>query len=239
MIEGLTALITSQGWLAPAWYVAGFLLAAIVPVIPTPLIAALGGTAFGTVPAILYGLVGLALGAGLALLLSRQLGRRVMRVLIPEKVWREWEVLLGIRSLAAWFAVFLVLNMDIAVMAAGLSSLSARSLWLTAMAARLPWLIVAAWAGETLLVNDAALILVALVMVPVVWGLNRVRPALRRRLARWAEAKQPRDLAGVDPAVAIGPRDGSGDSRAEPPDPAQDDAGALRGDGSDPVHGRS
>lgn len=239
MIEGLTTLITSQGWLAPAWYVAGFLLAALVPVIPTPLIAALGGSAFGTVPAILYGMIGLALGAGLALLLSRQLGRRVMRVLVPEKVWSEWEVLLGIRSLPAWFAVFLVLNMDIAVMVAGLSSLSARSLWLTAMAARLPWLVVAAWAGETLLVNDAALILVGLVLVPVVWGLNRVRPALRRRLARWADAQPPGEPAAVDVDAARA----SGDPGADPvaaPSPSEPRAAeSPLPDGSDPLQRRS
>jgi uncharacterized membrane protein YdjX (TVP38/TMEM64 family) len=189
MIEGLTSLITSQGWLAPAWYVAGFLLAAVVPVIPTPLIAALGGTAFGTVAAILYGLIGMAAGAALALLIARQLGRRVMRAVVPESVWAEWEVLLGIRSLAMWFLIFLVLNMDVAVMAAGLSSLSARAVWVTAMLARLPWLIAAAWAGEVLLVNDAALILVALLLIPLVWGLNKLRPMVRHRLASWAEQR--------------------------------------------------
>jgi len=190
MIDGLTTLITSQGWLAPAWYVVGFLLAALVPIIPTPLIAALGGTAFGTVPAILYGLVGMALGAGLALTIARQLGRRVIRRIVPERVWNEWESLLGVRSLWMWFVIFLVLNLDIAVMAGGLSSLSARSLWLTAMAARLPWLVAAAWAGEVLLVNDAALILVALAMIPILWGMNKVRPEVRRRLARMAERDQ-------------------------------------------------
>lgn len=201
MIEGLTSLITSQGWLAPAWYVAGFLLAALVPIIPTPLIAALGGTAFGTVPAILYGLVGMALGAGLALTIARQLGRRAMRRIVPERVWNEWEALLGVRSLWMWFVIFLVLNLDIAVMAGGLSSLSARSLWLTAMAARLPWLVAAAWAGEVLLVNDAALILVVLVMIPVLWGMNRVRPAIRRSLARMAQREQAGSAGAHDPAA--------------------------------------
>jgi uncharacterized membrane protein YdjX (TVP38/TMEM64 family) len=214
MIEGFTSLITSAGWLAPLWYVAGFLFAALVPIVPTPLIAALGGTAFGTVPAILYGLVGMALGAGLALLIARQLGRRVMRAVVPQKVWAEWEVLLGVRSLGVWFVIFLVLNMDIAVMAAGLSSLASRSVWMTAMLARLPWLIAAAWAGEVLLVNDAALILVGLVVIPIMWGLNRLRPAIRHRLARWAEdslADPPSEpTAGPGPTSAhVGGREGS------------------------------
>jgi uncharacterized membrane protein YdjX (TVP38/TMEM64 family) len=205
MIEGFTSLITSAGWLAPLWYVAGFLFAAVVPVVPTPLIAALGGTAFGTVPAILYGLVGMALGAGLALLIARQLGRRVIRAVVPQEVWAEWEVLLGVRSLGVWFVIFLVLNMDVAVMAAGLSSLAARSVWATAMLARLPWLIAAAWAGEVLLVNDAALILVALLVVPIVWGLNRLRPAIRHRLAQWAERSQGASTSPTESQEAPGP----------------------------------
>lgn len=186
MVEGLSQLITSQGWLAPAWYVAGFLCAALIPVIPTPLIAALGGTAFGTVPAILYGTVGLGLGAALALYLSRRFGRPILKRLLSKKAWNEWEALTGVDSLVVWFVVFLALNVDVAVFVAGMSGLSARSLWMVAMAARVPWLIVAAWAGERLFVNDAAFIGILLAMIPVVWGLSKLRPALRHRLAEWA-----------------------------------------------------
>lgn len=187
MIEGLTSLITSQGWLAPLWYVGGFLLAAVVPIIPTPLIAALGGTTFGAVPAVLYGLVGLALGAALALNLARRLGLPLIRRIVPARTWNEWEILLGIRSLWMWGVIFLLLNMDIAVMAAGLSSLPMRNLWLTAMVARLPWLVGSAFLGELLLVNDTALVLIGIVIIPALWGLNKLRPALRRTLARWAD----------------------------------------------------
>jgi hypothetical protein len=41
--------ILTAGWLAPFYYVASFVFSAIVPFIPTPLIGALGGTAFGFV----------------------------------------------------------------------------------------------------------------------------------------------------------------------------------------------
>ena len=193
MIDGLTALITQQGWLAPLWYVGGFLLAALVPVIPTPLIAALGGTAFGALPAILYGMVGMALGALLALTLARRLGLPLIRRLMPARVWVEWESLLGIRSLWMWGVIFLVLNLDVAVMAAGLSSLPLRPLWATAMIARLPWLIGSAVLGELLLVSDLALLIIILVVIPVLWGLGKVRPALRRTLARWADRSSERE----------------------------------------------
>lgn len=196
MIDGLMSLISSQGWLAPLWYVAGFLLAAVLPVIPTPLIAALGGTAFGALPAVLYGLVGMALGAALALNIARRLGLPLIRRIVPARTWNEWEILLGVRSLWMWGVIFLFLNMDVAVMAAGLSSLPMRHLWIMVMIARLPWLIGSAVLGELLLVNDAALIMIAILVIPALWGLNRLRPALRRMLARWAD----RTGGGAPPA---------------------------------------
>lgn len=193
MLEALTTAIAAQGWLAPFWYVGGFLLAALVPIIPTPAIAALGGTVFGTVPAILYGLVGLALGAATSLTLARQLGRRLIRRIVPDRHWREWEAFLGIRSLTTWFVVFFALNLDLSVMAAGLTSLPARRLWWTAIAARVPWLIAAAWVGDLVLVNDAALILVGLAMIPVLWGVHRLRTWLRTFLARRLEGDTKAD----------------------------------------------
>ncbi|MEX2502305.1 MAG: VTT domain-containing protein [Trueperaceae bacterium] len=186
MIDGLTALINSQGWLAPLWYVAGFLLTALVPIVPSPLIAAIGGTAFGTVPAIFYGLIGMGLGAALSLSLARQLGRPIVRRMVPESTWIQWEAFLGVKSYVLWFVIFILLNMDIVVMASGLSSLSSRGLWLTAMAARIPWLIGAAWFGHVLLVNDAMLILVVILMVPILYGVSRMRPALQAWLGRMA-----------------------------------------------------
>lgn len=186
MVEALTYLITSQGWFAPLWYVGGFLLAALVPIIPTPLIAALGGTAFGTLAAILYGLVGMGAGAAAALVLARRLGLPLVRRLVPARTWAEWEALLGIRSLWAWGVIFFVLNLDLAVIAAGLSGVSLRALWWTAMTARLPWLIASAWFGDVVLVSDFALLIAAVVVLPFLILMARFRPRLQALLARWA-----------------------------------------------------
>lgn len=214
MVEGLSVLITAQGWLAPLWYMAGFVLAALVPIIPTPLVAALGGTAFGVVPAVVYGLVGMGIGAAVALGLARHIGMPLVRRLVPADTWHEWEVLLGIRSLLMWFVVFLFLNLDLVVMASGMSTLSTRALWATAMMARLPWLLAASWFGDVLLVNDLALLLVALFVAPALWAVNRMRPTLRRLLVRWAGAEAAERLDGPDPDTA--PRhDGAGPPRSD------------------------
>lgn len=184
MIDALTSFILTAGWLAPFYYVASFVFSAIVPFIPTPLIGALGGTAFGFVPAVVYGLVGLGLGALTALSISRHLGRRVVDLLLPRKLWEEWEKLLGIESVAMWGVIFFVLNLDIAVIASGFSSFPIRRLWVAAMVARIPWLVASAWFGDVILVSDLVLILVLILMVPLLWGLQKVRPHIRRWLIR-------------------------------------------------------
>ena len=190
MVEGLTLLITSQGWMAPFWYVGGYLAAALIPIVPTPLIAALGGTAFGAIPAILYGAFGLGLGALVSLTLARRLGLPLVRRLVPQRTWHEWEKLLGIRSPVTWGVIFLVANLDIAVMASGLSTLPLRQLWTAAMLARLPWLVGSAFFGDVVLVNDAALFAVLLAMIPVVWAVNKARPFLARTMRGWIERRE-------------------------------------------------
>lgn len=184
MIDALTTFITTAGWLAPFWYIASFLISAVVPVIPTPLIGALGGTAFGFVPAVLYGLVGLGLGAFTALWISRHFGRRIFDLLMPTKARAEWDKLLGIESVTMWGVIFFILNLDIAVVVAGLSTFPIRQLWIAAMIARVPWLIASAWFGDVILVSDAVLLVVLILMVPFLWGLQRVRPHIRRWLIR-------------------------------------------------------
>lgn len=184
MVDALTHLITEQDWLAPLWYVGAFLFAAVVPVVPTPLIAALGGSAFGVVPAVLYGVVGLGLGAMLSLTLARRFGVPLLRRLLPERDHETWEDLLGVNSLWFWGATFLVLNLDLAVMASGLSGLSLRHLWWLAMGTRLPWLVGSAWFGRTFLVSDVALILAALLAVPFLVAVGRLTPHVQRWLRR-------------------------------------------------------
>ena len=184
MTQALTSFISDTGWLAPLYYVASFLVAALVPFIPTPLIGALGGSAFGFMPAVLYGLIGLALGAITALTLSRHIGRPVILRLVRPSAWETWESLLGIKSVLGWGVVFLVLNIDFAVVVAGLSGLSIRQLWLAAMIARSPWLIASAWFGDFVLVSDTVMWVMLLLLIPFMYVLRKVRPYLRQLLAR-------------------------------------------------------
>ncbi len=198
MTEALAHFINDAGWLAPVYYMLSFVVTALLPFIPTPLVVALGGAALGVVPAILYGVVGLALGALVALTLSRRIGRPVVLRLVSPKAWAEWEELIGIRSFIVWGVIFFVLNVDFAVVAAGLSRLSLRRLWLTVMIARLPWLIASAWFGQLVFVSDTVMALALLTLVAGVVVFQKLRPRLRHWLVELTRRREPAAPAEPD-----------------------------------------
>lgn len=182
MTEAMTNFINDAGWYAPLYYVLSFVVTALVPVIPTPLVGALGGAAFGTAPAVLYGIVGLALGAFVALNLSRRLGRPLLLRIVSPKAWNDWEAIIGIKSVVLWGVIFFVLNVDVAVIAAGLSQVRLRHLWLTAMIARFPWLLASAWFGEIVFVSDTVMYLALLGLIAGVVVFQKLRPRFQHWL---------------------------------------------------------
>lgn len=184
MIDALTTFINNAGWLAPLYYILSFVVTALVPVLPTPLVAALGGTAFGYGPAVVYGILGMGLGALVSLALARGLGRPLLQRLVKPEVWAAWEQLLGIRSVAVWGLIFLVLNLDFAVVASGLTTLPILHLWIAAVLARTPWLIASAWFGDAILVNDSVVLVIGLLMIPALYLLGRLRPVVQTWLIR-------------------------------------------------------
>jgi uncharacterized membrane protein YdjX (TVP38/TMEM64 family) len=200
MTEALANFINDSGWLAPIYYLLSFVVTALVPVIPTPLVGALGGAAFGFGLAVFYGVFGLALGAFVALNLSRRLGRPLLLRLVSPKAWAEWETLVGIRSAAVWGVIFFVLNVDVAVIAAGLSEVRLRRLWVAAMVARFPWLVASAWFGEVVFVSDTVMYLALLGLIASVVVFQKLRPHFQR----WLVARVARDAGppSAEPGVA-------------------------------------
>lgn len=179
MFETLSALLDQAGAFAPVVYISFFLMTAVVPVIPTPLVSALGGSLLGFGPALGYGFIGLCLGAFLALNISRLIGRPVVVRIFGRKAWEDWEVMLGIRSPVVWGVIFFIFNIDFAVVAAGLSGVALWKLWLAAVAARLPWVVVTAWFGEVYLVSDQYLLPALGIGILAILIINLLRARLR------------------------------------------------------------
>ena len=193
MFDTLTALLEQAGVFAPILYVSFFLATALLPFIPTPLVSALGGSFLGATPAIVLGCVGLGLGTALALTLSRRLGHPLVIRLVGKKAWLEWEDFLGIRSTLVWGVIFFVLNIDFAVLASGLTDLPLRRLWLAAVIARLPWLVLSAWFGESLFRSEQILIKAVggIVIVVVLLRVMQASCARFRQVAKYAATDEP------------------------------------------------
>lgn len=192
MTETLQTFIESAGLFAPFYYILSFIISAVLPFIPTPLIGAIGGTALGFMPAVLYGVLGLGIGAGTALGMSRLIGRPLVLKMVRPEAWQRWEELLGIRSVFVWGIIFFILNLDFAVVAAGLTSLPFIQLWLAAIIARLPWLVASAWFGETFFQNDALFLGAFLLLIPFLLVLSYLRPRIQRWLIDYAEKREKR-----------------------------------------------
>lgn len=225
MTEAMAHYINDAGWLAPLYYVLSFVVTALVPVIPTPLVGALGGAAFGVLPAVLYGIAGLALGAFVALVLGRRIGRPLLLRIVSPRAWAEWEALVGIRNVVLWGVIFFVLNVDIAYLAAGLSQVRLRSLWLAAMIARLPWLVASAWFGEIVFTSDTVMLLALLALIAGVVVFQKLRP----RIQHWlVEHLAPSVTPAAEPAGGATTAAGDGEPTAAA-SPADADAGETRG----------
>jgi uncharacterized membrane protein YdjX (TVP38/TMEM64 family) len=199
MTEALSHFINDAGWLAPLYYVASFLVTALLPFIPTPLVGALGGKAFGFFAAVAYGVIGLGLGAFVGLLLARRIGRPLLILLVRREALQEWEELLGIRSVVVWGALFFLLNLDFVVLLSGLTSLPLTELWIAAMIARTPWLIGSAWLGSAVLVSDTVLWLALILLIPLLYLLNRLRPRIRHWMLRFRPGSAGRTGENVNP----------------------------------------
>ncbi len=199
MTEALSHFINDAGWLAPLYYVASFLVTALLPFIPTPLVGALGGKAFGFFAAVAYGVIGLGLGAFVGLLLARRIGRPLLILLVRREALQEWEELLGIRSVVVWGALFFLLNLDFVVLLSGLTSLPLTELWIAAMIARTPWLIGSAWLGSAVLVSDTVLWLALILLIPLLYLLNRLRPRIRHWMLRFRPGPAGRTGENVNP----------------------------------------
>ena len=182
MTEAITQFITNTGWLAPLYYIAGFSLTALIPVIPTPLIAALGGKAFGFFPALIYGIFGLGFGAALSLNVARRIGQPLVHWLIRPGTWKRWETFLGIESPIVWGLFFFLMNLDFLVLISGLTTIRLQKLWLTAMVARLPWLAVSVWFGDFVLISDTVMWIALLLSLPALFLIAKVRPGIQNWL---------------------------------------------------------
>ena len=120
--------ILGFGSLAPLAYIAVFVLQIVVAPLPGQLLGVMGGYLFGMVAGSVYSIIGLVIGAGLAMWLARRFGRPWLERYFAPTQLRVWERKLRTRSLFTWWLLFVVPVPDLVFYVAGLSSVPLRRL---------------------------------------------------------------------------------------------------------------
>lgn len=156
------------GPIAPLAYVALYAVQVIVAPIPGLPIGVAAGYAFGLVPALVWGTLGLGIGVTVALAAGRLWGLSLLaRVAGPDAIAR-WEQLRLVNSPLTWLIIFLGPSPDLILFVAGMSRIPLPRLFLIALIGRAPAMVAATLlgagaldAGPWLFVGAAALGLVS------------------------------------------------------------------------------
>lgn len=128
--------ILSFGALAPLVYTGIFSLQILLAPLPGNFMGLMGGYLFGALLGTLYSGVGLALGAGLAMLIARHFGRPLLERFFAPSQLDYWENRLRIQSPITWWLIFFFPVPDLIFYAAGLTSAPLRLLLLAVLTGR-------------------------------------------------------------------------------------------------------
>lgn len=135
-VDELRAWILTFGSLAPLVYIGVFTLQIVIAPLPGQFLAVMGGYLFGVFLGSFYSLIGLVLGAGLAIWLARRFGRPLLERFFDAAQLAAWEKKMRTRSGFTWWVLFLFPVPDLVFYAAGLSSTPLRILLIALLAGR-------------------------------------------------------------------------------------------------------
>ena len=124
----LRAWLISFGPLAPVMYVLFYAAQILIAPLPGNFLAVIAGYLFGFWDGLLLSLLGVSLGAGLAVLIARRFGRPLLERFFDRVELLRWERRLRLRSPLVWYVFFLFPVPDLVIYAAGLGTLPLR--WL-------------------------------------------------------------------------------------------------------------
>ncbi|MGA2479009.1 MAG: VTT domain-containing protein [Spirochaetia bacterium] len=153
-VQKLEAWVRASGPTAPLVFIALQIFQIVVFVVPGEVVQITGGYLFGTWPATLYSVTGIAIGSAAAFFLGRVLGVPFVNAIFPpERVEGARKLLSTPGSKLVFFLLFVIpgIPKDVLCYVAGLSPLRFPFFILASMVGRLPGII-----GSALIGNSAA-----------------------------------------------------------------------------------
>jgi len=190
--------IKSFGLWAPFVYMSLFALQIIIAPMPGQFLGVMGGYVFGIFFGAIYSITALTIGAGVAMVVARRLGRPALARFFAEDQLRLWERKLYMRSPVNWGLLFVFPVPDFVFYLAGLSSIPLIRLVPSVIVGRSIGLIFASIAGgltaylppEWVLVKWAFLLIVGILLYRHERKLRFYLLLSVRRLERWLKRGQ-------------------------------------------------
>jgi uncharacterized membrane protein YdjX (TVP38/TMEM64 family) len=145
----LQAWVASFGAWAPLVGIALNAAQVIIAPIPGQVIGLANGYLFGVWLGTFYSLLGVMLGTGIVLVLTRRWGRPLVVKLVPDTQLEKLDRLVARRGALFFFLIFLLpfLPDDLTCFAIGLTDLPLGQMFVLIAIGRLPGLVVASWVG--------------------------------------------------------------------------------------------
>jgi uncharacterized membrane protein YdjX (TVP38/TMEM64 family) len=145
--------LRSFGLAAPLVYVLVHAVQVILAFIPGEVVQIAGGYVFGTVLGALYSVVGVALGTLVAFLVVKAVGSSLVKAVVPDKTYRDFEFLVNKPHADVMiFVSFLIpgIPKDALTYIAGLTPIKTTKFLIVSMLGRLPGLLGSAYIGANL-----------------------------------------------------------------------------------------
>jgi uncharacterized membrane protein YdjX (TVP38/TMEM64 family) len=135
--------VTGLGPLAPLLYIAVFAAQILIAPLPGQFLGVMSGYLFGAFWGSLYSIAGLAVGAGIAMMVARRFGRPLLERFADGNQVRLWERKLRMRSPVTWALLFVLPVPDFVFYMAGLSRVPLLHLMVAVLTGRSLGLIIA------------------------------------------------------------------------------------------------
>jgi uncharacterized membrane protein YdjX (TVP38/TMEM64 family) len=162
--------ILTFGALAPLVYIIVFSLQILIAPLPGQFMGVMGGYLFGAFMGSLYSIIGMIVGAGLAIWLGRRFGRPLIERFFHADQLSLWERKMRTRSGFTWWLLFLFPVPDVIFYVAGLSSTSLRTLLIALLAGRGLGLFLANTMGHWTAINTPGFVMAQWIVIALLAG---------------------------------------------------------------------
>lgn len=178
--------LISYGPLAPIMYVLFYAAQILIAPLPGNFLAFFAGYVFGFWDGLFLSLLGLTIGASLAVIIARRYGRPLLEHFFDRKELVRWERKLRLRSPLVWYVFFLFPVPDLVIYVAGMGTLQLRWLLPAILLGRATGVLLGITLGNFTAVLPAQWVIIQWILLLVLGGLAlRFQRPMRYYLLIW------------------------------------------------------